>query len=305
MSSPEVGNAVDSMAGQVALITGGGRGIGRSIARALSARGVAVALDGVHRGADGEGAVDVTAREIEAAGGRALALHEDAASVEGARRMVEATVERFGRLDILVLSAGNTVRGLLHELTPEQWDSVIGLHLRGHFLCCKMALPHMLARNSGRILTVGSRGAFFQVPGHKGEPRHPRRPSSTAYSAAKAGIMGLTTTLAVELWETGINVNCLLPSATTELFPTTRPRMVGGIPPTESMEPDDVAPIAEYLCSPESAAISGRIVYASGGDIVFYGSPLETRGSRMLRKRGRWTQEELRQVVPSFLGIEQ
>lgn len=294
---------MESFKGQIALVTGGGRGVGRAIARELAALGVSVAIDDLYRDDKGVGAADSVVKEIEQAGGKGLALYEDVGSEEGAQRMVDATVDRFGRLDILVMCAGNNVRGLLHELSVEQWDSVVRLHLRHHFLASKFALPHMLKNNYGRIITVGSRGAFFQVPEHKGVPRSPRRPPSTAYSAVKAGILGLTTTLAVETWETGITVNCLMPSATTQLFPETTPRMVGGVPATESMNADDLAPSVVYLCSPEAADISGKLMYASGGDMVFYGDQLDVRGSRMIRKQGRWTQEELQKVVPSLLGI--
>lgn len=290
--------------GQVAIVTGGG-GVGGSIARLLSAEGAAVSVVSLNRDASGKGSADRVVDEIVAQGGQGLALYEDVADAEGAERMVQATIERFGRIDILVLCAGNTTRGLLHELSEEQWDSVIRSHLKGHFLPCRLVVPHMLRQNYGRILMVSSRGAFFQVPNSKRDARALRRPSSTAYSAAKAGILGMTTTLAVELWETGINVNCLLPSATTELFPTTKPRRVGGLPPTESMEPDDVAPAAVYLCSPEAADISGRLMYASGHDIAFYGPQLDAQGARMLRKPGRWTLEELRKAIPGLLGVDE
>ncbi|MDF3311474.1 SDR family NAD(P)-dependent oxidoreductase [Rhodococcus sp. T2V] len=288
--------------GQVALVTGGGRGLGRSIAHAFAAHGAVVAIDDVYRDENGVAAAGATANEIEAAGGKALALFEDVTTGDGARAMVEATVERFGRLDILVTCAGNVTRGLLHELTEQQWDSLINLHLRGHFLSCKMALPHMLEQNSGRIITVGSRGAFFQVPASKKISRDIRKPPSTAYSAAKAGILGMSTTLAVELWETGITVNCLLPSATTQLFPETGARMVGGVPASASLDPDDIAPTVVYLASPDAADISGKIVYSSGGDLIFYGDQLDVRGSRMIRKLGRWTPEELQEIVPSMVG---
>jgi 3-oxoacyl-[acyl-carrier protein] reductase len=292
-----------SLKGQVALVTGGGRGLGRSIALALAAEGAAVAIDDLYRDAAGVGAAAQVAAEIEKAGGTALALYEDGTSAEGARAMVAAVVERFGRLDILVNSAGNFARAPLTELTEQQWDSVMNLHMKGHFLSCKMALPQMLKQNSGRILTVASRGAFFQVPASKRVQKDVRKPSGVAYAAAKAGILGFTTTLAVELWDTGVNVNCLLPSATTQLFPDTKPRMVGGVPAAESLDADDVAPAAVYLCSPEAANISGKIMYAAGGDVVFYGDQLDIRGSRMVRKHGRWTQAELARVVPSLLGV--
>ncbi|MGW4335436.1 SDR family NAD(P)-dependent oxidoreductase [Rhodococcus koreensis] len=288
---------------QVALVTGGGRGLGRSIALALAARGASVAIDDVYRDEAGVSAADATVRAIEESGGTGLALSEDVTTVDGAAAMVEATVQKFGRLDMLVLCAGNTTRGRLHELDEAQWDSLMSLHLKGHFLACKMALPHMLAQNSGRIVTVGSRGAFFQVPANKQVPRDERQPPSAAYSAAKAGILGMTTTLAVELWETGITVNCLMPSASTQLFPDTKPRMVGGVPASNSLDPDDIAPTVEFLCGPDAADISGRIFFASGGDVILYGNQLDLAGSRMIRKDGRWTADELSQVLGPLAGL--
>lgn len=294
---------MNTMNGQVALVTGGGRGIGRGIALALAAQGVAVAIDDLHRG-DGVAPAAATVADIERAGGKGLALYEDVASEEGVRRMVDATVDRFGRLDILVMCAANNTQKLLQELSADEWDATIRVHLRGTFLGCRMAVPHMLKNNHGRIITVASRGAFYQLPPSKKDPRPPRRPSNTPYAAAKAGILGFTTSLAGELWDTGITVNCLLPSANTQLFPATQARMVGGVPATESLDPEDIAPSVVYLCSPEAADISGQLMYASGGDMVFYGHQLDMHGARMVRKQGRWTQEELKRVVPGILGLD-
>ncbi|MGW0176770.1 SDR family NAD(P)-dependent oxidoreductase [Rhodococcus sp. NPDC003322] len=288
--------------GQVALITGGGRGLGRSIALALAEQGASVAIDDVYVDDAGVRAADVTAKDIEALGSAALALAEDVTTSEGSQAMVDATIERFGRLDILVTCAGNAVYGKLQDLAVEQWDSLMNLHLRGHFLSCKAALPHMLEQNYGRIVTVSSRAAFFQVPASKKESPA-SKPASTAYAAAKAGILGLTTTLAIETWDTGITVNSLLPSAATQLFPGLKPRRLGGVPAAESMEPDDVAPIVAYLSTPEAADISGKIVYAAGGDVIFYSNPLDVTGSRMVRKAGRWTVDELAQVAPAMAGV--
>lgn len=292
---------MSGVVGKVALVTGGGRGLGRSIALALAAEGAAVAIDDVYRD-DAGAAADLVAAEIEAAGGRALALSEDVTTSEGAEAMVAKTVEKFGALDILVTCAGNAVYGALQDLTEQQWDSLMNLHLRGHFLSCKFAIPELLKRPQGRIVTVGSRAAFYQVPSSK-RLTPEAKPASTAYAAAKAGILGLTTTLAVELWETGVTVNCLLPSATTQLFPGAIPRMFGGIPATQSLDPGDVAPTVVYLSGDESKDITGKLIYVSGGDLLFYSNPLDAGVSRMVRKTGRWTPAELADVVPGMLGI--
>ena len=289
--------------GQVALVTGGGRGLGRAISLALAAEGAAVAIDDIFRDENGVSAAEQTVVEIEAAGGRGLALFENVTTSAGAESMVEQTVAQLGGLNILVMCAGNMVRGKLEDLSEEQWDSLIGLHLKGHFLACKFAIPHMKQEDRGSIITVSSRGAFFQVPASKSETKDLRQPPSTPYSAAKAGIMGLTTTLAVELWETGINVNSLLPSATTQLFPEDKPRMVGGVPASESLDPADIAPTVVFLASEAGKNISGKFVYASGGDIIVYGDQLDVRGSRMVRKHGRWEPNEIAGVLPPLLGV--
>ncbi|WP_051793026.1 SDR family NAD(P)-dependent oxidoreductase [Amycolatopsis jejuensis] len=291
--------------GQVAVVTGGGRGIGRGIAHELAAEGAAVVIDDVFRGDSGF-AAEAVAAEIEATGGQALGLHEDITVADGGRALVEQSLARFGKIDILVLCAGNYLTGPLHEMTDQQWDATMNLHLRGHFVPTRAVLPHMLERNTGRIVMVASRGAFFQVPPHKQVARDAAAAAAgpnAAYSAAKAGILGLATTLAFETWDTGITVNTLLPSATTQLFPGTSPRMVGGAPPTSSLDPGDVAPAVAFLCSPVAANISGKIMYAAGGDVVFFGEQLSMTGSRMVRKAGRWTQPELAEVLPPLLGV--
>jgi NAD(P)-dependent dehydrogenase (short-subunit alcohol dehydrogenase family) len=294
--------------GQVALITGGGRGIGRSVALALAAENASIALDDIYFLAEGgESAGKELTAELESAGagpGNTLLLTEDVRISAGAQAMVDATVQRFGRLDILVNCAGNNVRGRIQELTEDQWDSVLGLHLKGHFLSCQAAVKQMLTQNSGRVITVASRGSIYYPPSSKLQARSSRNPASTAYASAKAGIMGLSTVLALELWETGITVNCLLPSATTQLFPESKPRMVGGVPASTNMDPDYVAPLVAFLCSAEAKNISGRLIYASGGDVLIYGPLLDVAGSRMIRNQGKWTIDELAGVIPSLIGSD-
>jgi 3-oxoacyl-[acyl-carrier protein] reductase len=136
------------------------------------------------------------------------------------------------------------------ELSHDDFDASLKVHLYGTFNCIKAVIPYMIEQNSGRIITVSSRAAF-----QSGVP---------AYSAAKAGIMGLTTAVAMEmaLKETGVTANCLLPSAVTQLFPTTGPRPLGGMPAPLSNDPDDVAPVVAYLATDDSRSINGRFVYA-------------------------------------------
>jgi 3-oxoacyl-[acyl-carrier protein] reductase len=296
---------VGALDGKVAVVTGGGRGIGRAIALELAEQGAAVVVDDVFRDESGSAAMH-TAAAIQAAGGRALGVEFDCTTADGGNGMVAAAIETFGQMDCLVMLAGNYPQGPLQDMTDATWESTVNLHLRGTFMPTRAALPHMLERNSGRIIMTASRGAFFQLPPNKQIPRDPAAAAAgpnSIYSAAKAGILGLATTLAFETWDTGITVNTLLPSATTQLFPGTAPRMVGGAPATKSLDPGNVAPAVAYMCSSEAADISGKIFYASGGDVIFFGEPLSMTGSRMIRKIGRWTHEELSDVVPALLGI--
>jgi len=293
------------LTGRVALITGGGGGIGRASALALAAAGAAVVIDDLGVGADGIGAADAVAAEIVRLGGRALACREDVTTARGAQAMVDAAVAEFGSLDILFACAGNVVKADLVDLTEPQWDSVIDLHLKGHFFACQAATRVMLENGWGRIITVGSRGAFWDVPDNKLVARtDPRRPSSAAYAAAKAGIMALSTTLAIELWDTGVTVNCLLPSANTALFPGTTPNPVGGIPPASSMDPEYIAPLIVYLASDLSEHVSGRFFYASGGDICLYTQPFRLPGGgSLVRTSGAWEPEEIADVLSGMLGV--
>ncbi len=289
--------------GRTAVVTGGGRGLGHGISRELARAGANVVVVDLFRDESGVPAAETTVAEIRADGGDGLALASDVASTAGVQEMVDAAVEAFGSLDILVTCAGNTVRAPIQELEDEQWDSVLNLHLRGTFLACRAAVPHMIARDYGRIITVSSRGAFHSLPPNKQYPKSDRKPPSTAYAAAKAGILGLTSTLAAELWDTGITVNSLLPSAATQLFPETGVRVLGDVPPTRSLDPDDVAPAVVFFASEAAGDITGRTFYASGGDVILFGPALDTAGSRMIRKDGRWTQEELEEILPPLAGV--
>lgn len=290
--------------GRTAVVTGGGGGIGRATSLALAAEGAAVLIDDIRRDDDGTDAATAVAAEIQQEGGRALAHDGDITSVGGAAGMIGKAVEAFGSVDILVNCAGNTVRGGITELTESQWDSVISLHLKGHFLAAQAAARVMMEQDHGRIITVASRSAFETLPASKKEARSSKRkPSSVAYAAAKAGILGFTSTLALELWETGITVNSLLPSATTDLFPSTGPRAVGGLPPSLDLDPATCAPIIVYLATDLAEHISGRFFYASGGDVCLYSHPLQVDGgASIVRKYGTWTVPELDEMISPLLG---
>jgi NAD(P)-dependent dehydrogenase (short-subunit alcohol dehydrogenase family) len=283
MSTPE-------LEGKVAVITGGGRGLGRGVALEMGRAGARLVVADIFRD-KGASAADRVAKELSEIGVPAVASYEDVTSRRGAEAIVESAMSNFGRVDVLCTFAGNAVLSRVLDLTDEDFDSSMRVHLYGTFNCIKAALPHMIEQKSGRIVTVSSRGAFQgAVP---------------AYSAAKAGIMGLTAAIAMEMTmnQTGVTVNCLLPSAVTQLFPFTGARPLGGMPAPLSTDPDDVAPVVVYLATDGAAGINGRFVYASGGDICVFALPFEAAGSTtIIRKQGRWTVDEVGLLIEPVVG---
>ena len=277
---------------KVAVITGGGRGLGRVIALALAERGTRIAVNDIFSDESGGWAAEEVVGEIESVGGEAFADHEDVSSWSGAERLMQAAVDRYGSIDILVLCAGTNAAVGLMDVSEAQWDATIAVHLKGHSGCMRAAAQRMIEQgNGGRMITLASRGAFFS--------------KSAPYAAAKAGIMGLSIEAARELAPHGITVNCLLPSATTQLFPGKDPgdRLMGGMPESVDLSPEAIAPVVTYLASADSANVTGRFVYASGEDICFYQTPLLLTGfPTFLRKVGGWTAEELSQALPSVIG---
>ncbi|MFW5470238.1 SDR family NAD(P)-dependent oxidoreductase [Knoellia sp. CPCC 206435] len=274
-------------------MTGGGRGLGRAIALELGGRGAAVVVNDLFVHEDGTPAAQRVAAEIVAAGGQALADTHDISDFDAAAHLVGAAVEAFRRLDILVTPAGNYRPSSILDLEEDEWDSVTGVHLGGHVACMRAAARQMIVQgDGGRIVTVSSRGGLFGT--------------QVAYSGAKAAIMGLTSAAARELAEHGITVNCLLPSAMTQLFSIPAGnRRFGGMPETLHMEPEHIAPLVAYLVSPAAAEVTGQFLYSAGTDICAYAPPLQLAGVTTFARHTRgWTVEELAEYVPGILGLD-
>ncbi len=284
--------------GKSAVITGGGSGIGRAIALDMAAEGAKVVINDIGSQPDGRRSADVVVEEIKKNKGIAIANYDTVATLVGGASIIKAALDNFGRIDILVNSAGNfRVAKTVADLTEEDWDLTMDIHLKGHFSCIRAAVPEMKRQKYGRIINVSS-GAAFQTgqpslfPG--GLPF-----SFGAYGTAKAGILGLTTSLAVELKDYGIGVNALLPSAVTPLFPGDRQRILGG--PTGG--PEYIAPLIVYLASEQAKDITGEFFYACHGDICVFKKPFQLPGEHIfVRKMDKWTVDELIQMVPSLLA---
>ena len=240
--------------GMTALVTGGARGIGAATAARLAAEGADVVV------AD----FDLVAAEETAAaiGGRAVRC--DVTSRAEVEAAVAAAAGPTGRLDILVTCAGILRDNLVHKLTDDDWDSVIDTHLRGTFLAAQAAQRYMVAQGSGSMVLISSVSAL----GNRGQAN---------YSAAKAGIQGLSKTLAIELGPFGITVNCVAPGfIVTAMTEQTAERMgvsfddfqelVAAQTPVRRVgQPDDVAGVIAFLCSTDAAYVSGQVIYVRGG----------------------------------------
>jgi 3-oxoacyl-[acyl-carrier protein] reductase len=240
------------LSGKVAIITGASRGIGRQTALTLAGAGATVVL--TSRG-DASAAV---AAEVTTAGGQALALAADVADGEAVQRVVETTVERFGRIDVLVNNAGITRDQLLLRMKRDDWDAVVATNLTGTFLCTQAVLRTMLKQRSGRIISISS------VVGQSGNP------GQTNYAATKAGIIGFSKALAREVASRSITVNVVAPGLidtdmTRDISTDAQANWASAIPLGRLGTPDDVAAAVCFLASDAAGYITGQVLAVNGG----------------------------------------
>ncbi len=282
--------------GKVAAVTGGGRGIGREVARALAAQGASVVVNdlGVTVAGQKETAspADDVVTEIKAAGGAAASNHLDISTPEGGEGLVNQAIKDFGKLDILVNVAGILRDRMIFNMTIEEWDAVVRVHLRGHFCTMRPATAHMRERKHGRIINFSSNSA-------QGSPGQPN------YAAAKAGILGLTYSTANSMQKYGVTCNAIFPGAATRMTDTIPAgRMPGATSDSQTavgspMDPANVAPIIIYLASDEAAEVTGQCFGASGYRISRY---THMKPERVLMNPGPWDIDHLFKVFKSTLG---
>ncbi|GAA3603314.1 SDR family oxidoreductase [Nonomuraea rosea] len=253
-------------AGRVVIVTGAGRGIGREHALEFARQGARVVANDLGTGPGGDGtsggpALAVVA-EIEELGGQAVASSDDVADWDGAARLVKTAISAYGRLDVLVNNAGFLRDRMLVSMTEQEWDDVVRVHLKGHFLPLRHAAAYWRERSkagdqvAGRVINTSSGAGLMGSVGQGN------------YAAAKAGIAALTQVAAAELARYGVTVNAIAPAARTrmteEVFATTMARPETGFDP---MHPANVAPLVVWLGSPESAHVTGRVFEVEGGAI--------------------------------------
>ncbi len=292
----------DLLKDNVAIITGSGRGIGRGVAILMAQEGAKVVVVDPGTELDGSGGstsiADQVVGEIEAKGGTAAASYESVATMEGGEAIVKKALDSFGRLDIVVTCAGIIRDRMIFNMTEEEWDAVIAVHLKGTFSVVKHACIVFRQQRSGRIITFSSTSGLI---GNTGQAN---------YGAAKDGIAGLTRVVARDMGRYGVTANSIAPSAQT--------RMIGAVPDSAQQlraaqgiagagggalrgEADDVAPFVTWLASDEAAHVNGHVFYVTDGLVSLLNEP---QAVRTISKDTRWTVDELIKVFPITLGVD-
>jgi NAD(P)-dependent dehydrogenase (short-subunit alcohol dehydrogenase family) len=273
---------------KVIAITGAGRGIGRGVALACAAEGATVVVNDFGVGMDGaepsSEVADAVVKEIEAAGGTAIALADDISQMEAGERLVAAAVDNFGKLDGVVTVAGILRERMLFNMSEEEWDGVLQTHLKGTFTVFRAASAVMRKQETG-----GSLVAFTSGVGMWGSI------AQANYAAAKAGIVGLMRSAALGLERYNINANAIAPVASTRM----QANVPGGT--AETGEPEDIAPMVVYLLSDVARQTTGQTYTVVGGRIALWNQPREIKE---ISKDGRWTVEELAERIPADIGID-
>jgi NAD(P)-dependent dehydrogenase (short-subunit alcohol dehydrogenase family) len=294
------------LAGKRAVVTGAGRGIGRAIAELLAAEGAAVVVNDLGVSVDGSGASSSAADEVVAAirarGGTAVANYDSVADFTAAEHMVATAVREFGGIDILVNNAGILRDRMVFNMSEEEWDAVIAVHLTGSFNCTRHAARHMREQRFGRIVSMSSTSGVY---GNSGQAN---------YGAAKDGIAGLTRVAARDLGRYGITVNAVCPGAATRMTQTVTAeargaRATAGVasaggkrPATlEHTGPENVAPWVVYLTTEPAGHVNGKVFFVMGGLIALLTDPAPVR---TLQTAGRWSPEELALVFSRTLGMD-
>jgi 3-oxoacyl-[acyl-carrier protein] reductase len=288
----------DRLKDRVAIVTGSGQGIGRAIAIALAQEGAKVVTNNRRAGSEG-GDAETTAKAIKDAGGQAVPFYGSVAEFAVAEEIVKTAVDNFGRLDILINNAGTDRPHMVWNMTEEEWDISSDSYLKGSFNTIRFASGLMRAQKWGRIVNTTST-AWLGTVGH------------CNYGAAKAGIVGLTRSVAREVGKYGVTCNAYAPTASTQFSASPdiqegfKKRYEAGLMTKERYEeltnlpdPMTLTPFIVYLCTDLAADINGQVFDVTGGNIAYYSEPVKMKS--IDKKEGLWTIEELAELVPKEL----
>jgi NAD(P)-dependent dehydrogenase (short-subunit alcohol dehydrogenase family) len=274
--------------GKVAVVTGGGTGIGRAVSLDLAKAGAKVVVNDYGVSVDGRDPSSEPANEvvttIRSAGGQAVASPESVATMAGGRAVVELALREFGDLHIVVCCAGILRERMIFNMSEEEWDAVIAVHLKGHFTVMQPATRHMREKKSGSIIT------FTSTAGLEGSPGQPN------YSAAKEGIVGLTRSTALAMARYGVRCNAISPTADTRMtqrLPGERRGLATATPP------EAIGPVATFLASDRAAHITGQIVGVRGTEVTVYAHQAPLRTATSIEP---WSPERLAEVWDRALG---
>ncbi len=288
----------DKLKNRVAIVTGSGQGIGRAIAVALAGEGAKVVTNNRKPGTSG-GDAETTAREIRGRGSQALPFFGDVSNFETARQLVQAAVDNFGRLDILINNAALVATNKLWDITEEEWDQIVNSSLKGSFNCIRHACSLMIEQRWGRIINTTSRVWLVAT-----ERAH--------YAAAKAGIVGLTRAVARDVGSHRVTCNAYAPAAATRINADAETRALfkrryeAGLYTREEYEarmnlpsPETETPMVVYLCTEEAADINGQVFDVRSDSISIYSEPVMEK--TITKGKDLWTIDELIELVPKVL----
>ena len=279
---------------KVAVVTGAGRGIGREIALLLAGQGAAVVVNDYGGSESGQGGsrepADEVVGEIKGAGGRAAANYDSVATMAGGQRIVQTALDAFGRVDIVVNNAGILRDRMIFNMTEEEWDAVLDVHLKGTFAVTRAATPHMKERRWGRVINMTSTSGLV---GNVGQAN---------YAAAKLGIVGFTKVVALDMVRYNVTANCISPFAWTRMIgtiPTETDAQKRRVEKIKKLSPAHVAPLAAFLAGDDARDITGQVFGVRGKEIMLFGA---MRPLMRVHHAEGWTVERLAEMFPGTLG---